>query len=139
MSLNTVNHETTGGICGILYIIKGIAFSFIISLLLILAASALLKAFSPRDTSVFAASLVINFLSTLFSGFYMSRHALKSGLLNGALAGILYFLIIFLTGSVISGGVRFSAAAAAALGTAFAGGAIGGIFGINSIKPQRRR
>lgn len=139
MSLNTSQAENTGGICGILYIIKGIAFSFVISLLLILLSSFILKAFSPKDTSIYVSALAVTFLSTFFSGFYMSRHALKSGLLNGALAGILYFLIVFLIGSVISGGVKFSPAVLGSFVISLLGGAIGGIFGINSIKPQRRR
>lgn len=140
MSFNTSSHETSGGgISGILYIIKGMVFSFILSLLLILPAAVILKAFMPKDGAILAAALIISLISTIFSGFYTSRHVLKSGLLNGALAGILYFLILFLIGSLVSRGVHFSPLTAIALGISLAGGGLGGVFGINSIKPARRR
>lgn len=140
MSLNVQKTEnTTSSICGILYIIKGMTFSFILSLLLIFPASIILKAFFPKDGAIVAAAVTISLVSTLFSGFYMSRHVLKSGLLNGSLAGILYFLILFFVGSVASGEVSFSPLTALMLGICLIGGAFGGIFGINSVKPQRRR
>lgn len=140
MSLNLQKTENTGSsICGILYIIKGTIFSFILSLLLIIPAAIILKTFFPTDEAVFASSMIISFISAFFCGFYMSRHVLKSGLLNGALAGILYFLILFLSGSIASGGINFSLSSILAFAVSLLGGAIGGIFGINSVKSQRRR
>lgn len=140
MSFNTESRENTGGgICGVLYIIKGMLFSFIFSLLLILPSSLICMAFFPKDRGIFTAVCIIYFLSTLFSGFYMSRHVVKSGLLNGALSGVLYSLILFLIGSLVSGGVSFSPISAALFVISLLGGAFGGILGINSVKTSRRR
>ena len=133
----TENNESS--LCGIFYIFKGIIFSFILSLIFILFSSVILKMFIPTDNAVLFSGFLTGFVSTLFSGFYMSRHVLKSGLLNGVLSGILYFLILFLIGSVASGGVTFSVYTWIMLIISLFGGALGGIFGINSVKPQRRR
>ena len=141
MSANLQNRETAGGgsVCGILYIIKGILFSFILSFVLILIAAGILKLFFPQNAAVAASAFIICFISTLFLGIYTSRHAEKNGLLNGALSGFLYFLITFLSGSVASGKVSLGTAALLMLLTAIAGGAFGGILGINNTKSYKRR
>ncbi len=141
MSLNVQNRETvnTGGNFGIFYVIKGLLFSFILSLILLIPTAVLLKAFAPKDDAITVAAYVINFIGTLFFGIYTSRHVLKSGLLNGTLSGLLYFLILFFVGSLLSGGVHFSVSSLIAFIVSASGGALGGIFGINTVKPQRRR
>lgn len=141
MSANLQNRENanSGGLCGILYIIKGMLFSIIFSFVLILIAALLLKLFFPQNMAITAAAYIICFLSTLFSGIYTARHVEKGGLINGALSGLLYFLIIFLAGSIVSGKVAFGTAVFAMLGTAIAGGALGGILGINNTKSYKRR
>ena len=121
-----------------LYILKAVAFSYAVSLVMLVPAAliATFKCFSDKGVSL-CANLVCA-RGVLLCGFMSGRHSEKGGLVAGAAAGVLYTFILWVIGGIASQTVSVGACAVTALVIGVVCGSAGGILGINS-KGGRRR
>lgn len=135
-SANQVTAQNTGS--GIIFIIKTVLISYIISLVLLFVISipATYRAFSGIGISI--AANTVTALATLFAGFTAGRHFASKGIVFGAICGVFYTLPLCIAGSLISGTALFGQNALIALGIGLICGGIGGIVGINTKRTVRR-
>lgn len=122
----------------ILHKLKGFLFTAVFFLLLLIPLSLMCRAIYAKKPVIDMCGIAAVCLSALFFGFYISKSAAKSGILYGAAAGVLFFAALFIC-SFAAGGDAPGVPALFKLGAALIGGAIGGIAGINTKKPVRRR
>lgn len=80
----------------------------------------------------------ITYISVGICGFRAARHTGNRGLLSGAIAGLIYALLLYLVGSIAFGDFSFSSSSALAACISVLCGAFGGLVGIN-IRHKKRR
>ena len=86
--------------------------------------------------------LIVNVITYICIGFCGFRGAKKSGnrgILNGALYGLCYTAVLFLTSCLARGGISFDSGSAVAAAICIGCGAAGGILGVNTTSKKRRR
>ena len=105
-------------------------------LMLFLSSFFVLKMKSLSQTAVFAAAIISSCISAFLAGFLASRILKARGIIVGALSALLLFIIVLLTGTIISSDsinldtlMRFAAM--------LLSGSFGGILGVNR-RPRRR-
>lgn len=105
-------------------------------LMLFLSSFFVLKMKSLSQTTVFAAAIISSCISAFLAGFLASRILKARGIVVGALSALLLFIIVLLTGTIISSDsinldtlMRFAAM--------LLSGSFGGILGVNR-RPRRR-
>jgi len=113
---------------------KAEALAYAVTAAIFILCAMLLTYTSLEENIVRTVSAVCTFLSAFLSGFIISSDAEKGGIFWGMLGGFSYALILmavlFLTGK----NMEFNAGKVFCLVLSLFGGAIGGIFGINSKK-----
>lgn len=127
-----------GTVSAILFMLKTVFVSYIISIVLLFA-FALLATFQAYSDTVIAilANLVTAF-GTAFAGFSAGRHFDSKGLLFGAGCGIIYTILLCIAGNIVSGTLNFGLSFITALVIGLLCGAVGGIAGINTKRTRRR-
>ena len=105
-------------------------------LMLFLSSFFVLKMKSLSQTAVFAAAIISSCISAFLAGFLASRILKARGIIVGALSALLLFIIVLLTGTIISSDsinldtlMRFAAM--------LLSGSFGGILGVNR-RPRSR-
>lgn len=135
-SANNADRSSAAG--GLLFMLKTVFFAYCISVLLLFL-TALFATFNPLSDSIIAIAVnTITAIGVSFCGFMSGRHFGSKGLIFGALCGILYAVLLWLLGALVSPNPSFGASAFTALAIGTVCGAVGGIIGINT-KKQRRR
>lgn len=135
--LNT-NQGTVNPISAILFMLKAVAVSYIISFVLLFAAALFATFQSVSDTIVFILANLVTALGTAIAGFSAGRHFDSKGIFFGAGCGIIYTLILCLAGNLIAAGTNHGSSFFVALAIGIICGAVGGIAGINTKKTRRR-
>ena len=123
---------------GTLFILKMVAFSYIVSLVLLFFAAIIATFNSMSNTGILVLANVVTALGTLFAGFSAGRHFSGKGLLFGALSGVIYTLLLCVVGNIVSGSLNFGTSFLTALVIGVLCGAVGGIAGINTKHTRRR-
>ncbi|MBQ9757349.1 MAG: TIGR04086 family membrane protein [Clostridia bacterium] len=123
---------------GIIFMLKTVLFSYLVSVVLLFLASILatFQAFSDQAISIVANSVTA--LGVFLCGFMSGRHFSSRGLVFGAICGVIYAVLLLIIGNLASGTMSFGTDALTALAIGIICGAVGGIVGINT-KRQRRR
>ncbi len=121
-----------------LYILKAVAFSYAVSLVMLVPAALIATFRCFSDKGIALCANLICALGVLLCGFIAGRHSEKGGLIAGAVSGLVYTFILWLIGGLASQTVSFGACAVTALVIGIVCGAAGGILGINT-KGSRRR
>ena len=121
-----------------LFMLKAVAISYIVSVILLFPAALLanFQAYSNQGISILAN--IITAFGTALSGFLAGRNAGSKGIFVGAGCGIIYCLILCLAGNLISKSATLGMEFLTALIIGVLCGGVGGIAGINT-KRQRRR
>ena len=135
------NQASSGGggfIPGALFMLKTVAISHIISLVLLFFAAILATFNSMSNTGISVLANIVTALGTVFAGFSAGRHFSGKGLLFGAGCGAIYTVILCIIGNIISGSINFGASFLTALLIGVLCGAVGGIAGINTKRTRRR-
>ena len=112
-------------------IIKGSGFSILITIILLLIYSCLLTYTNLHENTMPTVIIIISALSILVGSFFSSLHIKKNGIINGALVGLVYIVVIYLLSSMISGNFGFTTLSLIITVSSIAAGAIGGIIGVN--------
>lgn len=128
----------TGIASGIIFMLKTVLFSYLVSVVLLFLASILatFQAFSDQLIAIIANSVTA--LGVFLCGFISGRHFASRGLIFGAICGIIYALLLLIIGNIASGTMSFGRDALTALAIGILCGAVGGIVGINTRKQRRK-
>lgn len=111
-------------------VIKGVLFSLIISVVLILILAVIAKYTDISDKTISAINQVIKVVALLF-GILLGVKNQKGGLIVGAIIGLLYTLLSFAIFSAISGKLTFDKVTVFDFLICIAVGAVSGILTVN--------
>ncbi len=114
-----------------LCIIKGCAFSIILSIILLTIFALLLTYTTLSETTIVPVVLTITGISILCGSTISSRKIKKNGMLYGGIVGLIYIIILYLASSISSTGFSLSANSFIMLIVGIITGIIGGIIGVN--------
>ena len=117
---------------------KSVLIAFVVTLVLLVVLALLMTYTSISESYIFMGVLVSTVISNIVGGALTARKARSSGWLNGALAGVVYMVILFLLGMVIRDSAVNVSNALGMFATGFFSGAFGGIIGINLNANKRR-
>ena len=109
-------------------IIKGTAISIILSLILLTIYAALLSYTSISENTMVPVIITITGISILIGSSIGTKKLKKNGLINGAIIGILYILIIYIISSIFNSNFAINLMSLIMIGI----GLIGGILGRNN-------
>ncbi|GFI62280.1 hypothetical protein IMSAG049_01456 [Clostridiales bacterium] len=112
-------------------VLKGTGIGLGITCIVFVACALILTYTDVDESHIGIVSTICTAVSALASGFIWARAARKKGLLIGALAGLVYGIIILII-SLIAGGGPLAMGSLTCLVIAAAGGGIGGILGVNT-------
>lgn len=125
------------GVFDVVYTCKGVLISYVISMILLLAVSAVAVYAAMNDGQIRIAVNVVTALSLIVCGFHAARKARRMGLVNGAVAGLIYAVLLYLIGCAVAQQVIFSFSTVTTLILGFVCGGLGGIMGINLRRRKR--
>lgn len=112
-------------------IIKGSAFSIIITLIGLLIYSLLLSYTSVQENTMPTIIIIITVISILIGSTISTSNIKKNGIVNGMLVGIIYIATIYLISSIITGNFLLSSNSIIMIIASVLTGALGGIIGVN--------
>lgn len=113
------------------YVLKGLGYSYIITLAILLIYNLLLTFTSVSGNSMAMATAFITTVSSAFGGFYASKNIQEKGLVYGVLVGLLYIVCLILIVYLAQDTFTFEMEMLyKILLTSLAGG-IGGVLGVN--------
>lgn len=139
MSKSITSSNQSGSLTGeLLYMLKAVAISYIVSVILLfpMVLLATFKAYS--DTGISILANIVTAFATALSGFLSGRHSGSKGIFFGAGCGIIYTVLLCLAGNIIAQSMSIGKSFVTALIIGILCGGVGGIAGINS-KPKRRK
>lgn len=129
VKMKEMNSEGTKG--NLIRILKGSAFSIVITLVLLLIYSALLTYTSLNENTMPIFVIAITAISILAGSLISSINIKKNGLTNGAMVGLIYILVIYLLSSIIGQNFSLNMYSIIMFIASVMAGAIGGIIGVN--------
>ncbi len=112
-------------------ILKGIAISIILTLLLLFIFAIVLTYTNVSEKMIPAVIIVVTAISLLIGSSIVNRKIKKNGILNGAIIGIIYLLSIYLISSSINGDFSITLNSVIMLIAGMFFGILGGIIGVN--------
>lgn len=112
-------------------VIKGSGFAIIISLILLLIYASLLTTTNISETTMTPVVITISGISILIGSSISSFKIKKQGMLNGALVGLIYMLLIYLLSSILVTGFTIGMETIIMISVGILTGIIGGIIGVN--------
>lgn len=121
----------------IVHTAKCLGVSYILSVVLLFILAICATVWDMEAGAVNICVTVITGISVLFCGFTSARGAGRGGLINGIIAGVLYTLLLYAVGSIVSGSIGFNAATISALLVGVFCGGLGGVLGINTKRRRR--
>ena len=130
--------ELTGGrMIDPVFTIKNVLFVIIGTIILLFFTSIAATYLTISDFAIDILVSVITGLSIAFGGFRAARYAGMYGLINGAVFGLIYILIVYIIGTIADRTVSFSVASLMAFLISIGCGAFGGIVGVNTKYKKR--
>ena len=111
--------------------IKALIFSIILTLIALVVLSLVLSFSEVSESVINPAIIVISSVSILIGGFLVAKKIKQKGILNGAILGIIYMLIIYLISSLLNNNFSLGISAFIMIGAGMLSGALGGILGVN--------
>lgn len=112
--------------------IKGIVMAYAVTAIIFIAYAIILTYSNLSEEQIPVVSVITSALCSAIAGFDAARAAKSRGILWGLLAGVVYFVILYLIGFMSGVQNGFNIAKVKTLVVCLAGGAIGGILGINT-------
>lgn len=128
--MNNVQIEKTDNIA--IKISKGLIISFIVSLISIFIFAILLAYTNISDSIIPIVIVFLTFVSILIGSIISMRKVSKNGLINGAIIGGTYVVLLYLISSILNTGFTFNIYTVIMIISGIISGIIGGIIGINS-------
>ena len=115
----------------VLCLVRGMAVAFAITCIIFIGFGILLTYTDVSEERLPLVSLVCTAISTAAAGYDWAACMRKRGILWGLAAGAVYTILLYLITSLASGTFTLALSAVMTLLVAFAGGAVGGILGVN--------
>ena len=112
-------------------ILKGSAFSIIITLIGLLIYSIILSYTSVAESTMPTIITIITGISILIGSTISTSNIKKNGIVNGMLVGLIYITLIYLLSSIITGNFLLNTKSMIMIITSVLTGALGGIIGVN--------
>lgn len=120
-----------GGGNKFLLMVKGIAISMILSLLMMLILSMVLSFSSVKENVIMPTVIFISAFSILVSSFLVAKRIESKGIIYGSLLGLIYMLILYLLSSILNFDFSLNTNVVVMITFGIVGGAIGGVLGVN--------
>lgn len=115
----------------IIRIIKGSLLSIIVSVIFLIIFAVLLTYTNLSENTITPVVLAIVGLSILMGSYLSTRKIEQNGILNGAIVGVIYMLILYIASSVIFMDFSLRVSSIIMIGCGLIAGIIGGIIGVN--------
>lgn len=112
-------------------LLKGVALSFSITLILIVLLAIILTYTSLSEGVTPVVNSIIMILSIALGSIYMSLKVSEKGWLNGAIVGLLYVIILIILGSAFNNDYKFDSFVLLRIIISVVTGAVGGMIGVN--------
>lgn len=112
-------------------VIKGSAFSIIITLIGLLVYSIILSYTSVSESTMPTIVIIITAISILIGSTISTSNIKKNGIINGMFVGLIYIAIIYLLSSIVTGNFLLNITSIIMIITSVLTGALGGIIGVN--------
>lgn len=128
--MNNVKVESSNS-C-IVKIFKGLMFSFIITLVSIFVFSIILTYTNISEKIIPIVIIILTFSSILMGTMIGIRKINKNGMLNGAIIGGLYVILLYLISSILNTGFTLNIYTIFMIISGIISGVIGGIIGVNT-------
>ena len=113
-------------------IVKGILISFLFTIIILTIFSALLVYTNLSEQTIKPVILTVTGVSLLIGSSTCTRHLRKNGLLNGAIIGGTYILLLYLISSAINANFSLNLMSIIMIAIGCLGGTLGGIMGVNT-------
>ena len=112
-------------------VIKGSAFSIIITLIGLLVYSIILSYTSVSESTIPTIVIIITAISILIGSTISTSNIKKNGIINVMFVGLIYIAIIYLLSSIVTGNFLLNITSIIMIITSVLTGALGGIIGVN--------
>ena len=112
-------------------IIIGVGIALLASFILLLLYASMLSFTDIPESTIPPVVITITGISILIGSIIGSRKLSKNGIMNGALVGGIYMIMIYLISSLLNGNFSVNLQAIIMILVAIACGVIGGIIGVN--------
>jgi putative membrane protein (TIGR04086 family) len=112
-------------------VIKGSLFAIITSTIFLIVFAVLLTYTNLSETSITPVVLAVVGISILTGSYFSTRKIQQNGILNGAIVGIVYMLILYIISSMIFMDFSLKLSSLIMIGCGMIAGIIGGIIGVN--------
>lgn len=114
-----------------IYILRGIIVSVLITMLGLLIFSIILTKTNTSEATIFPVVVVITAISILIGSFIAFGKIKNKGIVNGAIVGGCYMLVIYLLSSIMGNSFSLNVQSFVTIIAAIMAGIIGGILGVN--------
>lgn len=129
VKMKEINSEDTKS--NFIRVIKGSAFAVVLTLILLLIYSAFLTYTKLNESTMPVFIIGITAISILIGSLMSSVNIRKNGIVNGALVGLIYIVVIYLLSSIATKTFSLNMYSIIMIIISTVAGAIGGIIGVN--------
>lgn len=129
VKMKEINSEDTKS--NFIRVIKGSAFAVVLTLMLLLIYSAFLTYTKLNESTMPVFVIGITAISILIGSLMSSVNIRKNGIVNGALVGLIYIVVIYLLSSIATKTFSLNMYSIIMIIISTVAGAIGGIIGVN--------
>lgn len=129
VKMKEINSEDTKS--NFIRVIKGGAFAVVLTLILLLIYSAFLTYTKLNESTMPVFIIGITAISILIGSLMSSVNIRKNGIVNGALVGLIYIVVIYLLSSIATKTFSLNMYSIIMIIISTVAGAIGGIIGVN--------
>lgn len=128
--MNNIQIEKTNNTA--IKIVKGLAISFIVTLITIFIFSVLLTYTNISESIIPTVIIILTFVSILIGSIISMKKTSKNGLINGAIIGGSYVVLLYLISSFLNTGFALNAYTIGMIIAGIISGIIGGIIAVNT-------
>ncbi len=129
--MNNVVTETNSD-NNLIKIFKGLICSFIITLVSILIFSIILTYTNISESVIPVVIIILTFISILIGSMLSTKSINKNGMMNGAIIGGTYVILLYLISSLLNTGFALNIYTVIMIISGIISGIIGGILGVNT-------
>jgi len=129
--MNNIKVENTNNSI-ITRIFKGLIFSFIITLISVFIFAIVLTYTNISESMVPIVIIILTFISILVGTIIGVRKISKNGMLNGAIIGGIYVLLLYLISSILNIGFSLNVYTIFMIIAGIVSGVVGGVIGVNT-------
>lgn len=116
----------------IVSIVKGIAISFLFTIIVLTIFACLLVYTNLSEETIKPVILTVTGVSILIGSSISTRRLKKNGLINGAIIGTSYILLLYFISSAINANFSLNIVSVIMIIIGIIGGILGGIIGVNT-------